>query len=136
MIVLDPAALTGIKQGWFAYSSEDGRAYLITPDGAIPATDMRIATELDDGLLSPMGADWFRLDAGEIVWTRPESPVAVGNNGFEGRMSGYHFGGVGTYLAGPTGMSRIDRSIGVITADRTDITADSTFYTADMVWGD
>lgn len=136
MIVLDPSALTGIKQGWFAYSSEDGRSYLITPDGAIPATDTRIATELDDGLFVRMGSDWFRMEGGEIVWTKPTSPAPVGNNGFEGRMSGYHFGGVGTYLASPTGMSRIDRSIGVITADRTDITADSTFYTADMAWRD
>lgn len=136
MIVLDPTALTDIKQGWLAYSSEDGRAYLITSDGAIPATDTRLLTELDDGLLVRMGADWFRSDAGEIVWTRPASPVPVGNNAFEGRMSGYHFGGVGTYLAGPTAMSRIDRRIGGITADRTDITADSTLITADAVWGD
>lgn len=104
MNVLDPTALTDIKQGWFAYSSEDGRAYLITPDGAIPATDARIATELDDGLLVRMGVDWFRLVEGGIGWTKPASPVPVGDNGFEGRMSGYHFGGVGTYLAGPTGM--------------------------------
>lgn len=62
MIVLDPAALTGLPQGGFAYSTEDNRPYLVTDDGAIPVIGWRGRTQLTDSRLVPMSANWFRAN--------------------------------------------------------------------------
>lgn len=99
--VLDPSGLSGIKSGWFAWSADDERAYLITADGAIPADAVRVLETLDDDGLSRMGSDYFLGSGGEVFIGAPASPVSVGDNGFEGLTSGYFFAAAArTALAG------------------------------------
>ena len=91
--VLDPEELTGLKRGWFGLSAEDGRHYLVTPDGAIPVDLTRVLTTLDDAQLSGCGADHFRMLGGELIISAPADPAVVGDNAFEGLMSGIFFPG-------------------------------------------
>jgi hypothetical protein len=104
--VLDPSGLTGIETGYFAWSTEDDRAYLVSPAGAIPIDGARVLTTLDDDQLSRMGSDWFLgYGDGRICIQQPASPAEVGDNGFEGEIAGYWFAAAATAgLAGAAAM--------------------------------
>jgi hypothetical protein len=107
MNVLDPAAITATKYGYFAKSAQDGRYYLVTSDGAIPATGSRILTTLDAGQLTYIGSDHFiTYAAGAVTLSTPVTPAVVGTNFFEGRMSGLFFAG-NIQLGLGIGMSRV-----------------------------
>lgn len=123
--VLDPSGLTGFRKGPFRYSTEDGRFYLLTEDGAIPADGVpRGLTTLNDADLTPIGADHFTLRNGRVDIERPTSPAPVGTNAFEGQVSGLHYPGTVT-IAGPAGTTPLHVWLSGITADTTFITADN-----------
>ncbi len=101
--VLDPDALTGFHSGPIHYSTEDGRFYVLTDDGAIPADGPRDATTLDADLLAMVGADHFTLRDGQLDMIRPASPNTAA---YEDTMIGLHYPG-GLSLMNASGTSRL-----------------------------
>ena len=106
--VLDPDVLTGFHDGPVYYSAEDGRFYLLTDDGAIPADGPRYATTLDAAQLSMCGADHFTLRSdGTVDMMRPASPYTAA---YEDTIMGMHFpGGLG--LMGASGSSSLRKRL-------------------------
>lgn len=102
--VLDPNVLTGFHPGAFRYSSEDGRFYLLTDDGAIPADGPRGLTVLDANQMTGIGSDHFTLRNGLVDMERPVSPIAVGDTAFDGQVMGNFFAGAAN-IAGASGFS-------------------------------
>lgn len=91
--VLDPDAQTGFHSGLFSLSAEDDEIYLITDGGAIPRSGVRGLTVLDEAQLSPVGADQFgMIGSSAFAKIGLASPVAVGDNAFEGRVQGVFHG--------------------------------------------
>lgn len=101
--VLDPDALTGFHSGPIHYSTEDGRFYVLTDDGAIPDDGPRDATTLDADLLAMVGADHFTLRDGQLDMIRPASPNTAA---YEDTMIGLHYPG-GLSLMNASGTSRL-----------------------------
>lgn len=97
--VLDPSAQTGIKTGYFAWSAEEDRPFIITASGAIPVYGPRVATSLDDAQISRMGSDYFAVSGTQLYISEPGSPATTGDNAYEGLLYGRFVGSTGeTYL--------------------------------------
>lgn len=82
--VLEPSSVTSMDAGYFAWSAEDDRAYLVTTGGAIPLLGGRDLTTLDDAFLSAMGPDGLTYVNGVLVPILPASPIAVEDWRFAG----------------------------------------------------
>lgn len=105
--VLDPSAVTDLLAGYFVWSSEDDRAYIVTASGAIPLVGDRALTTLTDAALSPMGPDGLVRVNGVLVPELPGSPLTVGDSRFEGRLEGYWNGNGEALLDAASSLQRI-----------------------------
>ena len=105
--VLDPSAVTDLLSGYFVWSSEDDRAYIVTASGAIPLVGDRALTTLTDAALSPMGPDGLVRINGVLVPELPGSPITVGDSRFEGRLEGYWNGNGEALLDAASSLQRI-----------------------------